>query len=326
MLWSKYLGLLLQACLFIFPVVVSVAFIVYLERKFIARVQLRCGPNVVGPFGLLQSFADAIKAMFKEAIVPSASDKFLFLLAPILTFGLAIAAWAVIPVSANVVFADINMGVSYLLAVSALGVYGVVIAGWSSNSKYAFFGAIRSASQMISYEISIGFSILCVAALSDSLNLQAIVAAQSSLWFCIPLFPMFIIFLICMLAETNRHPFDLPEAETELVSGYHVEYSSMPFTLLFLGEYVNILTMCAFCTILFLGGWLAPFGILQDIIPGFIWFAIKILVLLCFFFLARSALPRYRYDQLMRLGWKIFLPFSILYFVIVTTVKVFQIV
>jgi len=313
-----------RACYIILPLVIFVAFLVYFERKIIAAIQLRCGPNVVGPFGILQSFADAIKAMLKETIIPTISNKLLFLFAPLITFGLAIAAWAVIPITGTMFFANINMGVSYILATSALGVYGVIIAGWASNSKYAFLGAIRSASQMISYEVSIGFGVLCVALLSNSLNLIDIVNAQQKMWFCIPLFPIFIVFFISILAETNRHPFDLPEAEAELVAGYHTEYSSMSFTLFFLGEYVNMVTMSSFCTILFLGGWLPPLHHpIINFIPSFIWFALKVSFLLYIFIVVRASLPRYRYDQLMRLGWKVFFPLSFGYFTLVAICKVF---
>ena len=310
-----------QILCLVLPVVILVAFLVYAERKIIGAIQLRQGPNVVGPFGLLQSFADAVKAMNKEVILPTSADKVLFLLAPVLTFTLAIIAWAVIPIG-SFVMADINVGVSYLLAVSAIAVYGVIIAGYASNSKYAFLGAIRSASQMISYEVSMGFCILSVLILSSSMNLTAIVESQRGMWYFIPLFPIFIIFFISILAETNRHPFDLPEAESELVAGYNVEYSSMPFTLFFLGEYANMIMMSAFCTILFLGGWLAPFEFL-NFIPGPIWFASKIFFLLYLFILVRAALPRYRYDQLMRLSWKVFMPISFGYFVILAFVKYF---
>ncbi len=310
-----------QILLVVLPLVIFVAFLVYAERKLIAAMQLRAGPSVVGPWGLFQSFADAIKGMNKEVIIPSSADKVLFLFAPLLTFTLALIGWAVIPFG-SFVLADINVGVSYLLAISAMGVYGIIIAGYASNSKYAFLGAIRSASQMISYEIAIGFCILCVLVLSGSLNLTEIVNQQKDMWFCIPLFPVFVIFFISILAETNRHPFDLPEAEAELVAGYNVEYSSMPFMLFFLGEYANMVLMSAFCAILFLGGWLAPCEFL-DFIPGPIWFALKIFFLLYFFILVRAALPRYRYDQLMRLSWKCFMPLTFVYFIIVSCVKYF---
>ncbi|QED22842.1 NADH-quinone oxidoreductase subunit H [Candidatus Deianiraea vastatrix] len=305
----------------ILPVVIMVAFLVYAERKIIGAIQLRVGPSVVGPFGILQSFADAIKGMNKEVILPSNSDKFLFLFAPILTFSLALLGWSVIPFQ-NFVLANIDVGVSYLLAISAMGVYGIIIAGYASNSQYAFLGAIRSASQMISYEIAMGFCILCVLVLSESLNLTQIVNAQQNMWFCIPLFPVFIIFFISILAETNRHPFDLPEAESEIVSGYNIEYSSMPFVLFFLGEYANMILMSTFCTILFLGGWLAPFEVLS-FIPGPIWFLLKVCFLLFMFILVRAALPRYRYDQLMKLSWKVFMPISFGYFVLVAIFKYF---
>jgi NADH-quinone oxidoreductase subunit H len=289
-------------------------------------MQLRRGPNVVGPFGLLQPFADAVKLIFKEPIIPDKADKVLFMLAPTITFVLAMIGWAVIPVSSTFVIADINVGVLYLLAVSSLGVYGVVIAGWASNSKYPFLGAIRSAAQMVSYEVAIGFSIITVLIYAGSLNLREIVEAHKHmpLYMELLLLPMFVVFFISILAETNRHPFDLPEAEAELVAGYNVEYSSMGFALFFLGEYANMILMSAIATILFLGGWLPPFNLeFLNFVPGFIWFVLKVLFCLFVFIWVRAALPRYRYDQLMRLGWKVFLPVTLLWVVLVSTVVVF---
>ena len=296
-------------------ILLSVAYLTLFERKVIAAMQLRKGPNVMGPFGLFQPLADGLKLMHKETILPFMSRKGMFLLAPLITFVLSLIAWAVIPVDSGVVFADINVGILYLLAISSLGVYGIVIAGWASNSKYAFMGSLRSAAQMISYEVSIGLVIVCVLVCSGSLNLTEIVMSQKSLWYIVPLFPMFVIFLISALAETNRAPFDLPEAEAELVSGYNVEYSSIPFAFFFLGEYANMILMSSMVTILFLGGWLAPFGL--DFIPGFVWFFVKTWGVLFVFVWVRASFPRYRYDQLMRLGWKIFLPFSLIYVVLV---------
>jgi NADH-quinone oxidoreductase subunit H len=299
------------------PLIIATAFLTYFERKVIAAVQLRKGPNVVGPFGLLQPLADGIKLMMKEAIVPLGANRYLFLLAPVVTYVLALVAWAVIPLSEDFVIAEINLGILYILAISSLGVYGVIMAGWASNSKYAFLGAIRSASQMISYEVAIGIIIVNVLLITGSLDLKEIVLAQQDRWFVWPLFPMFIVFFISTLAETNRHPFDLPEAEAELVAGYNVEYSSMPFALFFLGEYANMILMCSITTILFLGGWLAPFDIeIFHALPGQFWFILKVTLLLFFFILVRAVLPRYRYDQLMRLGWKVFLPFTLVYMVL----------
>ncbi len=294
------------------PLLGAVAYLTLMERKVIAAMQLRKGPNVVGPFGLLQPLADGLKLMLKEVIIPNSANKALFLLAPIITFVLALIGWAVIPFSEKMVLANINVGVTYLLATSSLGVYGIIISGWASNSKYAFLGAIRSSAQMISYEVSIGLIIISVVLLTGSLNLSDIVLAQKSHWFVLPCFPMFILFFISALAETNRLPFDLPEAESELVAGYNVEYSSMPFSMFFLGEYANMILISAFASILFLGGWLPPFdNEILNAIPGIIWFAIKIFFLLFCFIWVRATLPRYRYDQLMRLGWKVFLPFSL---------------
>jgi|TARA_B100001142_G_scaffold306369_1_gene336120 NADH-quinone oxidoreductase subunit H len=294
------------------PVLVSVAMIVWLDRRVWAFVQKRQGPNVVGPFGLLQSLADALKYMFKEIIIPSSSNKVIFILAPIVTMTLALISWAVIPFSATQVLADINVGILYLFAVSSLGVYGIIMGGWASNSKYPFLGAIRSAAQMVSYEVSIGVIIINVLLCVGSLNLNDIVLAQQNLWFVIPLFPMFVIFFISALAETNRPPFDLPEAEAELVAGYQTEYSGMMYAMFWLGEYANILLMCAMGSILFLGGWLSPIDIFPfNLIPGAIWLILKILLLFVLFALVKAIVPRYRYDQLMRLGWKVFLPLSL---------------
>ena len=299
------------------PVLVSVAMIVWLDRRVWAFVQKRQGPNVVGPFGLLQSLADALKYIFKEIIIPASSNKVIFILAPIITMTLALIAWAVIPFGAQQVLADINVGILYIFAVSSLGVYGIIMGGWASNSKYPFLGAIRSAAQMVSYEVSIGIIIINVLLCVGSLNLNDIVKAQKELWFVIPLFPMFVIFFISALAETNRPPFDLPEAEAELVAGYQTEYSGMMYAMFWLGEYANILLMCALGSILFLGGWLSPVDLYPfNLIPGAIWLIFKILFLFILFALVKAIVPRYRYDQLMRLGWKIFLPLSLIYVVL----------
>jgi NADH-quinone oxidoreductase subunit H len=299
------------------PVLVSVAMIVWLDRRVWAFVQKRQGPNVVGPFGLLQSLADALKYIFKEIIIPSSSNKVIFILAPIVTMTLALIAWAVIPFSATQVLADINVGILYLFAVSSLGVYGIIMGGWASNSKYPFLGAIRSAAQMVSYEVSIGVIIINVLLCVGSLNLNDIVEAQQNMWFVIPLFPMFVIFFISALAETNRPPFDLPEAEAELVAGYQTEYSGMMYAMFWLGEYANILLMCAMGAILFLGGWMSPIDIYPfTLVPGAIWLILKILFLFILFALVKAIVPRYRYDQLMRLGWKVFLPLSLTWVVL----------
>ena len=300
------------------PVLIGVAYLTYAERKVIAAMQLRRGPNVVGPFGLLQPIADAIKLLFKETILPAGSNRVVFLMAPMLTFVLAMVAWAVIPVDDGWAIADINVGVLYLFAISSLGVYGVIMAGWASNSKYPFLGALRSAAQMVSYEVSMGFVLITVILCVGSMRLNDIVMAQQGLWFAVPLLPMFVIFFVSVLAETNRAPFDLPEGESELVGGYFTEYSAMPFALFFLGEYANMILMSGMVTIFFLGGWLPiidlpPF----NWIPGPIWFAGKVALVLFFFLWVRATFPRYRYDQLMRLGWKVFLPFS-LFWVIAT--------
>ena len=305
------------------PVLVSVAMIVWLDRRIWAFVQKRRGPNVVGPFGLFQSIADALKYVFKEIIVPASSNKVIFVLAPIVTMTLALIAWAVIPFSETQVLANINVGILYLFAVSSLGVYGIIMAGWASNSKYPFLGAIRSAAQMISYEISIGIIIINVLLCVGSLNLNDIVLAQKKVWFIIPLFPMFVIFFISALAETNRPPFDLPEAEAELVAGYQTEYSGMMYAMFWLGEYANILLMCAMGSILFLGGWLSPIEIFPfNLIPSALWLIFKILFLFILFALVKAIVPRYRYDQLMKLGWKIFLPLS-LFWVVLTASYLF---
>ncbi len=306
-----------EALALIVPVLIMMAYVTYAERKVLAAMQLRKGPNIVGPFGLFQPFADAIKMMFKETVIPAGSNRVLFLMAPMLTFGLAVIAWAVIPVNDGWAIAKINVGVLYLFAISSLGVYGVIIAGWASNSKYAFLGALRSAAQMVSYEVSMGFVMVTVLLCAGSLNLNDVVMAQQKIWFCIPLFPMFVIFFISTLAETNRSPFDLPEGESEIVAGFFVEYSAMAFALFFLGEYTNMILMSAMTSILFLGGWLAPFGIEPFTwIPGPIWLILKICLVLFFFLWVRATFPRYRYDQLMRLGWKVFLPLSLLWLVL----------
>ena len=299
------------------PILVSVAMIVWLDRRVWGLVQKRKGPNVVGPFGLFQTLADALKYIFKEIIIPASANKVVFILAPIVTMTLALVAWAVIPISEELVLADINVGILYLFAVSSLGVYGIIMGGWASNSKYPFLGAIRSAAQMVSYEVSIGIIIINVLLCVGSLNLNDIVIAQKDLWYVIPLFPMFIIFFISALAETNRPPFDLPEAEAELVAGYQTEYSGMMYAMFWLGEYANILLMCAMGSILFLGGWLPIMDIYPfNTIPAPIWMILKILFLFLLFALIKAIVPRYRYDQLMRLGWKVFLPLSLVYLVL----------
>ena len=299
------------------PILVSVAMIVWLDRRVWAFVQKRRGPNVVGVFGLLQSLADALKYIFKEIIIPASSNKAIFILAPIVTMTLALIAWAVIPFNEEFIIADINVGILYLFAVSSLGVYGIIMGGWASNSKYPFLGSIRSAAQMVSYEVSIGVIIINVLLCTGSLNLKDIVLAQKNIWFVIPLFPMFVIFFISALAETNRPPFDLPEAEAELVAGYQTEYSGMMYAMFWLGEYANILLMCAMGSVLFLGGWLSPIDLFPfNLIPGPLWMIIKILLLFILFALVKAIVPRYRYDQLMRLGWKVFLPLSLVWVVI----------
>ena len=299
------------------PVLVSVALIVWLDRRVWAFVQKRKGPNVVGPFGLLQTLADALKYIFKEIIIPASSNKVIFILAPIITLTLSLIAWAVIPFSSEMVLSNINVGMLYLFAVSSLGVYGIIMGGWASNSKYPFLGAIRSAAQMVSYEVSIGIIIVNVLLCVGSLNLSEIVLAQEKVWFIFPLFPMFVIFFISALAETNRPPFDLPEAESELVAGYQTEYSGMMYAMFWLGEYANILLLCALGSILFLGGWLSPIDIFPfNVLPGVFWMVFKIIVLFILFSLVKAIVPRYRFDQLMKLGWKIFLPLSLVWLVL----------
>lgn len=295
----------------------ALAFFMYADRKVWAAVQLRRGPNVVGPFGLLQSFADILKYLFKEVVVPTTANKAVFLLAPFLTMFLALSAWAVIPFDEGWAVADINLGILYVLAISSLGVYGVIMGGWASKSKYPFLGALRSAAQMVSYEVSIGLVIITVLLCVGSLNLTDIVLAQKNIWFCVPLFPMFVVFFISALAETNRPPFDLPEAESELVAGFMVEYSSTPYVVFMIGELANIVLMCAMTTILFLGGWLPPIDIAPfNMVPGVIWFTLKLCLMFFMFAMVKAMVPRYRYDQLMRLGWKIFLPFSLIWVVL----------
>jgi NADH-quinone oxidoreductase subunit H len=303
--------IIFKTLILIVPLLISVAFFTIVERKGMGIIQRRKGPNVVGMVGLLQPFADGLKLFAKETILPSNSNSFIFFMAPILTFFLSLISWVVIPFSDQLVFADINVSVIYLLAVSSLSVYGIIIAGWSSNSKYSFLGALRSTAQMISYEVSIGFVVVNICVLAGSFNLNDIILAQRYAWFILPSLPVFIIFYISMLAETNRHPFDLPEAEAELVSGYNVEYSSMTFALFFLGEYSNMLLMSAFSALLFLGGWLPLF----NFFPGSFWFSLKVSIGVTFFILTRACLPRYRYDQLMNIGWKCFLPMSLGYFI-----------
>jgi NADH-quinone oxidoreductase subunit H len=311
--------IIIKILILIVPLLIAIAYFTLAERKILSSIQRRKGPNVVGTFGLLQPLADGLKLFVKETILPSNCDVVLFIFAPILTFFLSLLTWVVIPFGYGMFFTELNIGILYLFAISSLGVYGIIIAGWSSNSKYSFLGALRSVAQMISYELTIGFSILSVAACSNSLNLIEIVLAQYKIWYCVPLFPIFIIFFISALAETNRHPFDLPEAEAELVSGYNVEYSAMGFALFFLGEYANMLLMSSLISILFLGGWLPPFNFL-NFIPGPFWLGLKISFFVILFVLARAILPRYRYDQLMRLGWKVFLPFTISWFLLTTSI------
>ncbi len=314
----------LKILFIVLPLIGIVAFLTYFERKVIAAMQLRKGPNVVGPFGLFQPLADGMKLLFKEPIIPYGANKIIFLLAPVITYSLALIGWAVIPFSESFVVADINVGVLYILAISSLGVYGIIMAGWASNSKYALLGAIRSSAQMISYEVSIGIIIANVILLAGSFNLSEIVLSQQNGWYIVPLFPMFILFFISTLAETNRHPFDLPEAEAELVAGYNVEYSSMPFALFFLGEYANMILMCTLTTILFLGGWLPIADIpLFNELPGQFWLFLKVSILIFVFVWVRATIPRYRYDQLMRLGWKVFLPLSLVWLVLTASYLVF---
>jgi NADH-quinone oxidoreductase subunit H len=303
---------ILEILIIVVPLLIAVAYFTLAERKVIASIQRRRGPNVVGMWGLLQPLADGLKLLVKESVLPSNANLLIFIIAPILTFLLSLLGWAVIPFGHGMVLSDLNVGLLYIFAVSSLGVYGIITSGWSSNSKYAFLGALRSAAQMVSYEVSIGLIIISVLLCAGSLNLSKIIIAQESIWYIVPLFPVFIMFFISALAETNRAPFDLPEAEAELVAGYFTEYSAMGFALFFLGEYANILMMCALCSILFLGGWLPPFNILPfTLIPGPLWFGIKISAMAFLFIWVRAAYPRYRYDQLMRLGWKVFLPLSL---------------
>ena len=312
--------IILKIILIILPLMIFIAYLTYFERRVIGAIQLRKGPNVVGPFGLFQPLADGLKLLTKETVVPTNSNKLIFLFSPILTFTLALVAWAVIPIDYDIVLSNINVGILYVFAISSLGVYGIIMAGWSSNSRYAFLGALRSAAQMISYEVSIGLIIINVLLTVGSLNLTEIVLAQKNLWFFIPHFPVFLIFFISTLAETNRAPFDLPEAEAELVAGYNVEYSSLAFGLFFLGEYGNMILMSSLTTILFLGGWYPPFDYdYLYFIPGFFWFFLKVCIILFLFLWIRATLPRYRYDQLMRLGWKVFLPISLLWIVITSS-------
>ena len=327
--WQDYLfpliWIIAQILMVVVPLLIGVAYLTYAERKVIGAMQLRRGPNVVGPYGLFQPIADGMKLFFKETIIPTGANKLVFIFAPMLTFVLALVAWAVIPVGEGLVISDINVGILYLFAVASLGVYGILMAGWASNSKYAFLGAIRSAAQMVSYEVSMGFVIITVLLVAGSLNLSEIVRAQEeTVWFVIPLFPMAVIFFISTLAETNRHPFDMPEAEAELVSGYNVEYSAMTFALFFLGEYANMILMAGMTIILFLGGWLPPFDIAPfNWVPGPIWFITKMCFILFIFLWVRATFPRYRYDQLMRLGWKVFLPISLAAVVVVAGIVVF---
>jgi len=322
-----FIIIVLKIIALVIPLLITVAYLTYAERKVIAAMQKRKGPNVVGYFGLLQPFADAIKLMNKEVIIPLKANKFLFILAPMVTFAVALIGWAVIPFDDGVVIADINVGVSYLLATSSLGVYGIIMAGWASNSKYAFLGAIRSSAQMISYEVSMGLILVCVLLVTGSLNLSDIViTSQNNPWFVdLMLLPMAVIFFISILAETNRLPFDLPESESELVAGYNVEYSSMSFAMFFLGEYANMIITSAMLVTFFLGGWFPPFGIeYLKIIPGFIWFVFKVFCVLFLFLWVRAAFPRYRYDQLMRLGWKVFLPITLFWVILVSSVLMYN--
>jgi NADH-quinone oxidoreductase subunit H len=330
--WQDYVLpaviIILECVAIVLPLLLAVAYLTYAERKVLAAMQLRKGPNVVGPFGLLQPIADGLKLLMKETIIPAGANRLLFVAAPMMTFVLAIVAWAVIPVAPGVVLSDINVGILYLFAISSLGVYGIIVAGWASNSKYAFLGAMRSAAQMVSYEVSIGFVLITVLLCVGSLNLSRVVLAQQHVWFAIPLLPMFVVFFISGLAETNRSPFDLPEGESELVGGYFTEYSAMTFALFFLGEYANMILVSGMTTILFLGGWLPPLGIepfVNPLLAGlwhFFWFAIKVAFCLFVFLWVRATVPRFRYDQLMRLGWKVFLPLSLFYLALVAGVLV----
>jgi len=317
------ISIILKILIIIIPLLLAVAYFTIAERKIMGSIQRRKGPNVIGFLGLLQPLADGLKLFSKETILPSNSSIVVFLVAPMLTFILSLVGWGVIPFSEQIVLMDLNVGILYLLAISSLSVYGIIMAGWSSNSKYPFLGALRSAAQMISYEVSIGFIIVNICICVGSFNLSSIVLCQTNIWFAIPLFPMFVVFSISMLAETNRHPFDLPEAEAELVSGYNVEYSSMTFALFFLGEYANMLLMCAFVSVLFLGGWLPVINILPfSLIPKTLWFSLKMACGVIFFIVTRAALPRYRYDQLMLIGWKCFLPLSLSYLVFTVSILI----
>jgi NADH-quinone oxidoreductase subunit H len=319
--WTGYLGLTIitvgEVLAVVVPLLLAVAYLTYAERKVLAFSQRRKGPNVVGPFGLLQPFADGLKLLVKETVVPSGANRAVFMVAPVITFALSLAAWAVIPFARGVVVSNINVGILYIFAISSLGVYGIILAGWASNSRYAFLGALRSAAQMVSYEVAIGFVLVTVLLCVGSLNLSAIVEAQRHLWFAVPLLPMFVIFFVSGLAETNRAPFDLVEGESEIVAGYFVEYSAMSFALFYLGEYANMILISAMTSVLFLGGWLAPIGMPPFTwVPGPIWFALKIAFVLFCFLWVRATFPRFRYDQLMRLGWKVFLPFSLVWLVL----------
>jgi NADH-quinone oxidoreductase subunit H len=319
--WSGYAGVTIitvgEVLAVVVPLLIAVAYLTYFERKVLAFSQLRKGPNVVGPFGLLQPFADGLKLLIKETVIPSGANRFVFIVAPVVTFTLSLVAWAVIPFDVHAVIANINVGILYLFAISSLGVYGIILAGWASNSRYAFLGALRSAAQMVSYEVAIGFVLVTVLLCAGSLNLSKIVEAQRTIWFVVPLLPMAVVFFISGLAETNRAPFDIVEGETELVAGYFVEYSAMAFALFYLGEYANMILISAMTSVLFLGGWLAPFGVPPFTwVPGWIWFFAKIALLSFVFLWVRATFPRFRYDQLMRLGWKVFLPFSLFYLVL----------
>ncbi len=327
-LWDSYIWpttwIVIKVVAIVIPVMLSVAYLTYAERKVIGAMHLRRGPNVVGPFGLLQPIADGVKLFLKETIIPVGANRGVFILAPCITFVLALVAWAVIPFDHGMVLADINVGILFLFAISSLGVYGILMAGWASNSRYAFLGALRSAAQMVSYEVSMGFVIITVLLCAGSLNLSEIVIAQQKVWFVVPLFPMAVIFFVSTLAETNRHPFDLPEAESELVAGYNVEYSAMTFALFFLGEYANMILMAGMTSVLFLGGWLPPIDVAPfNWVPGPVWFALKIAFCLFIFLWVRATFPRYRYDQLMRLGWKVFLPISLAAVAVVSGVLVY---
>ncbi len=319
--WTGYAGFTIitigEVLAVIVPLLLAVAFLTYAERKVLAFSQLRKGPNVVGPFGLLQPFADGLKLLVKETVVPSGANRVVFIVAPVLTFALSLAAWAVIPFGRGVVVSNINVGILYIFAISSLGIYGIILAGWASNSRYAFLGALRSAAQMVSYEVAIGFVLVTVLLCVGSLNLSDVVEAQRHVWFALPLLPMFVIFFVSGLAETNRAPFDIVEGESEIVAGYFVEYSSMSFALFYLGEYANMILISAMTSVLFLGGWLAPIGIPPFTwVPGPIWFALKIAAVLFCIVWVRATFPRFRYDQLMRLGWKVFLPFSLFWLVL----------